>query len=273
MLSLPGRRWLICIVGLVLLFISVQVLFIVHSDSFEWQRFSPSRISKYIGSKKTKLQPPDDYRVQAADDDEGCESHYGLPYLQHIADHHISYCEDGSRSTMECFTTSDHDPVCIVRGVNYQKAPPEGKQRWSMNCQLRNFTTVIANDPSKAPELEGFRNVEEFQEYFFSTGVGPQLRQWDISKEENENGNSCNAKKNDKKYTLLVKREGNNNIWHKLMELWQSKLTLDALQMTTYGSSSGQPYLSAAQRKDVQVVFEDDDVGTTGWFMGSCNWK
>lgn len=30
---------------------------------------------------------------------------------------------------------------------------------------------------------------------------------------------------------MFVRREGNNNIWHKLLEMWQVELTLDALQM------------------------------------------
>ena len=137
-----------------------------------------------------------------------------------------------------------------------------------MNCQLRNLTTEIANDPSKADALKLYRNVDEFKEYFYATGVSTQLKRWNISREENDNGKSCNTKKNNKKYTMFVRREGNNNIWHKLLEMWQTKLTLDALQMTDYGSSSGQPYLSAAARKEVQVVFEDDAEGIVDSLWG-----
>jgi protein O-GlcNAc transferase len=258
---LSTRRSIICIVVLGLIFIVGEYIIITRGDSFEWRQFTPSSTSGYIGSQNSKLEPLDQYRAQPVDDNESCNKLYGPQYLQHIADNHIFYCEDGSRSSLECFTTTNSDVACVGRGVSYQKSPPKDKMSWSMNCQLRNLTTEIALDPSKAANLKLFRNVDKFKEYFYETGVGTQLRRWNISREANDNGKSCNTKKNDKKYTMFVRREGNNNIWHKLLEMWQTKLTLDALQMTDYGSSLGQPYLTAATRKDVQVVFEDDAEG------------
>jgi protein O-GlcNAc transferase len=66
----------------------------------------------------------------------------------------------------------------------------------------------------------------------------------------------CTSRENDNTYTLLVRREGNDNIWHKLMELWQSVVTLDALQMAV--KSSNKAWLPSAELPNVQVVFEDN---------------
>lgn len=267
---LSTRKLILCIVGLGLIFIVGEYIIITHGDSFKSVQLAPSSISKCIGSQnsKSKLEPLDQYRALPADDNESCQKLYGPQYLQHLADNHISYCEDGSRSSLECFTTTSSDVACVAQGVSYQKSPPKYKKHWSMNCQLRNLTTEIALDPSKADDLKLFRDIDKFKEYFNATGVSTQLRQWDISREENDNGNSCSMKKNNKKHTMFVRREGNNNIWHKLLEMWQAKLTLDALQMTDYRSSSGQPYLSAAARKKVQVVFEDDAQGPVDSLWG-----
>lgn len=262
-------KWIIYIPSLCLLLIAGEYMVLTYGDSFSLRPFSSPISRDTTWQNNAVLDAPADYHISTADDEsESCKKLHSHRYLQHLADHHIPYCEDGSQSSLECFTTTNSDVACVARGVSYHKSPPKEGKHWSMNCQLRNLTAEIANDPSKKEQLQLFRNVDKFKKYFYDTGVVTQLRRWNISLEENDGGRSCNTQKNDKKYTMFVRREKNNNIWHKLLELWQAKITLDILQMTDYGSSSGEPYLPAASRNAVQVVFEDDDVGPVDGLWG-----
>ena len=206
---------------------------------------------------------------------------YGPSYIQHIADNHIPYCEAGSQSDMECFVTHVHDPICVARGVAFRADPGDGNKKWAMDCQYRNFTMEKALDKTgkKSIELEKFQNVEDIHEYFYWTGVRMELDQWTVGTgsqtpplmsyvgRDGKGRETCDKNHNDGKITLLVKREMNHNVWHKLMELWQAMVTLDALEMTTwqppsrFPAVSKQPFLTTEMRKNVQVVFEDNDVG------------
>jgi hypothetical protein len=142
-----------------------------------------------------------------------------------------------------------------------------------MNCQFRDFNAEKERDPSKVAELEPFQNVEDIHEYVYWTGVRMQVEQWDVSFDANNAGAACNADKNDGVIYLLVKRECNNNIWHKLMELWQAMVSIDALTMTTWQPKSAlwpgkSTYLTAAMVPSIQVVYEDEDIGPVDELWG-----
>ncbi len=212
-------------------------------------------------------------------DNDYCESFYGPSYLTHLAENHIPYCESGT-GEMECFVTHIHDPICVARGVAFRSKVDDGQKHYGFDCKIRNLTTEIAADVTgkNGKDLEKFENIEDIHEYFYWTGVRMQLDEWDIGSgpttpsimhevghDGHGNGN-CDKKRNDGKITFLVKRELNHNIWHKLMELWQAMVTLDALEMTTWQPSGAlsigsQPFLTPEKRREVQVVWEDEDDG------------
>jgi hypothetical protein len=128
----------------------------------------------------TVLPYPEAYLVPTTDD-EWCETRYGPPYLRHIADHHTEYCESGSKSALECFRTHGDDPLCVARGVRYNPSPKKGEKHISMNCDLRNFTSELMNLPetpkySTETSLNDIRDIEDFGNYFFGTGVKEQLK-------------------------------------------------------------------------------------------------
>ena len=106
----------------------------------------------------------------------------------------------------------------------------------------------------------------ELDQWDVGTGATAPKSMAMVGKDGAGNG-KCDKGHNDGKITLLVKREMNHNVWHKLMELWQAMVTLDALEMTTYQPFSRfpavgkQPFLTVGARKNVQVVFEDNDDG------------
>lgn len=51
------------------------------------------------------------------------------------------------------------------------------------------------------------------------------------------------------------------NIWHRLLELWQSKLSFDAMRIALNPDNNGLPYLSKEQAARAKVVFPDDIPG------------
>jgi hypothetical protein len=56
----------------------------------------------------------------------------------------------------------------------------------------------------------------------------------------------------------MVKRQGNGNVWHKLMEMWQSMITLDVLQIAI-NPATQRPYLPPEELPNVQIMFGDDE--------------
>ncbi|KAF4632154.1 hypothetical protein G7Y89_g5983 [Cudoniella acicularis] len=127
--------------------------------------------------------------------------------------------------------------MCVATGVLIDPAREQPKNKTVMNWQLRNFTAEITKDSTKDvnTDTENIRSLS---------------------------GELCEPCTSDAKWTLLVKREQNDNIWHDLMELWQSMVTLDVLQMAIDPKTT-KPYLSAADISDIQVVFTTGDQGFT----------
>jgi EGF domain-specific O-GlcNAc transferase len=200
---------------------------------------------------------PQDY-YDPPRDDHWCESWFSSKYLDYLASHHVEYCEPDSTSTLKCFRTHHNDPLCLARGVVLDRARiDQGRNDTAMNCRLRNFTTESSMSDALAAELDGIVNVEDMNDYFWDTGVKGQLTHWDMLASGDETA-SCNAVDNDNKWTILTKREGNNNIWHKLVELWQVLISLDLLQIAI-NPETKRPYLSAMDVPKVQVIVEDDD--------------
>lgn len=263
------KTWLFVLSSLVLVYFTYFAS--QHYTIPLWQRPAPSE-SLDQTSSDTVLEPPpktttiganppylSDY-VEQPLHDEWCQSFFSPDYLDYTASHHVQYCESGSRSSFECYRTNQSDPLCIARGVILDHTRVEPMKATAMDCKMRNFTLEAMKSPEAAAELQGVQNVADMHSYFFGTGVMEQLNSWDFntSNDGAENQVLCDATHNDHEWTLLVKREGNQNIWHKLMELWQSMITLDIWQIAI-DPSTQKPYLSATAAREVQVVFEDDE--------------
>ncbi|KAK0642816.1 EGF domain-specific O-linked N-acetylglucosamine transferase [Lasiodiplodia hormozganensis] len=70
----------------------------------------------------------------------------------------------------------------------------------------------------------------------------------------------CSERQGTPKYTILVKRDGDGNMWHSLLEIFSLYLTLDTLRITPLDPSahSPEPFLSAADMSSAQIVILDD---------------
>lgn len=202
----------------------------------------------------------EDFIADPIETDQWCADYYGPNYLNYSAAHHVPYCHaETSHSSLECFHTQFLDPFCVAQGVILDRSrinhTDDTTKDFGLHCDLRDWKVE-----NKKEGLEGFKNIPDMPDYFYWTGARRQLETWDISAdEENYIGDKeCTASNNDNRYTLLVRREGNNNIWHKIMEMWQTMLTLDILHIAIDHKTS-KPFLSPDTQID--VVFEDNDDG------------
>lgn len=216
------------------------------------------------------LGPPAEYLYQNQDQHD-CERFYGIPYLEYIATHQTPYCQPASQGALQCFSAPryqhreqndwQNDTLCLAQGVRYGRLDnesPSAKQvgaKFSMQCTLRNLTQDSLASPARAKELYGFPELENMQEYWFGTGIGPTLKDWYFA--ESPGGTECTSASANHEWILIVKRENNDNIWHKMNEIWQAKHTIDALQMSI-NPTTGQPWLTPEQAKTITVVFDDD---------------
>ncbi|KAH6676455.1 hypothetical protein B0J14DRAFT_585578 [Halenospora varia] len=252
--------------------------FILHSQRTEpipqnltsrpWSNENPTHNKEFAEhsiatAQSTVIAYPNDY-VSKSDNGEECNALYGEQYLTHLASHHTPYCEDGSQSGFECFRTHKNETTCIATSVLMDPFRQEPQRKIAMHCQLRDFTAERAADPAKAELLSGVQNVEDMPSGFFATGVKEQLKYWDIQPHDlnmqSTSGSLCEAKTSDGNWTLLVRRENNENFWHRLMEFWQSMVTLDVLQMAI-NPSTGNPYLSASDIPNIQILLTRNDAG------------
>lgn len=173
---------------------------------------------------------------------------------------------DYSKSGFECFQTIHQDLICVGQGIRFTSKPPPispsdvtyddfgnpipapSYRPFNMHCKMRNLTTERLEHPERIKELEGYPSREEWKEYMYDTGIPTQLRTW-----HDGDGQKCNKGRNDGTINVLVRREGTANIWHKLLEMWQVKISLDAVGMSAF--------VENWDISKVQVAFEDDDLG------------
>lgn len=177
---------------------------------------------------------------------------------------------DYSKSGFECFKTIHQDLICVGQGIQFTRLPPSSPfggassdphyddngnttpqpahRPFSMHCKLRNLTLERLDHPERISALEGYPSSEDWKDYMYDTGIPTQLRSW-----HDGSGLTCNKWKNDGTISVLVRREGTGNIWHKLLEMWQVRLSLHAVGMSGF--------IPGWEIGKVRVVFEDDDLG------------
>lgn len=105
-------------------------------------------------------------------------------------------------------------------------------------------------------KYKDIQDIEDFGECYFDTGAGAQLAGWRFGSDANADP-QCTTDNNDGQWVLLARREGNTNIWHKLMELWQALLSVHALLLAS-DPSTGRPYLLKEDISKIQFIVEDD---------------
>jgi hypothetical protein len=135
--------------------------------------------------------------------------------------------------------------------------PIAGKEdvRFQVQCNPRNLGAAASASEATAEELRGFPELDKMPSYWFDTGIGPTFKSWHFESHNDKEG--CTTDNADNQWILLARREHNTNIWHKMMEIWQARHTVDALRLSI-NPATGRPWFSAEEAAGITVVFEDD---------------
>ncbi|KAH8684207.1 hypothetical protein BGZ60DRAFT_397020 [Tricladium varicosporioides] len=197
---------------------------------------------------------PSIYTSPDKDSDE-CQSRYGLKYIEDAAKTNRNYCEQEDASQMQCFHSNAadgrFDPFCIASNV----ALPLSSTKFEIDCHSRHSYNPLPAD------LAGTIPVSEFKEDWYNTGPGYTFpNHFDIGKDYTTDLEHCRSPPNKSEeitHTILVKREGQDNIWHSLMEIMAYTMTMDILSLAT--APDGGPFFSSDRDiQNTQVVLLDD---------------
>lgn len=216
------------------------------------------------------LPIPAEYRAiadttETGDDPEYCMNRFSTKYLSDFTNHSIQYCSSGS-SHLTCFhatISSDkgRDTFCIGQNAIFNST--EGK--FALDCQVR-----LPDQTESSRDIIPFHAIRQ---HWYETGprtvferfvnVGPGT----IPPGQPDH-NTFKATSLSNKYTILVKRERETNLWHNLMEIWSMTMTLDILRMSRANSdlpaepiedATGLPFLNIpSDNLNIQVIILDD---------------
>lgn len=202
------------------------------------------------------LSLPGDYNAPNTDP-EWCESKYSTAYLTNLRDGRQSYCNPSvSDSSLNCFNTkiTDErtDTFCIAKGVSMLHSHQSTTFR--LNC-----TTWESLGTDGSTALAPLK-TESFPKYLYNTGPYHIWSDYFSTVPGLPSQPFCSERQGTPKYTILVKRDGDGNMWHSLLEIFSLYLTLDTLRITPLDPSAHtpEPFLSAADMSSAQIVILDD---------------
>lgn len=214
------------------------------------------------------LPAPPEYRaisetVQTDGESGFCIDRFEPEYLYDFRNHGFQYCSSGS-SRLTCFHGTraadiGRDSLCIAQGALFNWE----NNKYAVDCEVRR--------PERAQSSQGIIPFENMKEHWYETGppvvfnrvvdIGLGL----ISNDQPDNDGVDAA--SSPRYTVLIKREGNSNFWHNLMEIWSMAYSLDVLRMSRENTSAEDPSSDASRpllttsalAHDTQVVILDDE--------------
>ena len=197
-----------------------------------------------------------------ASDSEFCDNRFNVKYLTSLRETSFQYCDASSYSSFTCFhshTTDDDesDSLCITKGALVDMGVADDK-KFIVNCNVQ--------EPAPNDTARGVIPFGRVRQYWYDTGPRfimdkhfdfapkPQVQ---LARQPSSGGEELS-----RLFTLLVKREGEGNPWHCLMEIWSMTMTMDVLRTTVDpGDPEGQPYFRVPEDlSNLQVVILDDRV-------------
>ncbi|KAI8299687.1 DUF563 domain-containing protein [Colletotrichum sp. SAR11_240] len=190
---------------------------------------------------------------------EFCTERFGPDYLYGLRHRAIQYCSPTSTSStaaanLTCFhsrTQNLNDAFCIAQG-----AVLDPTNTFTLDCDVRL--------PTANESLRGIIPFTDIRGYWYDTGPGFLFQKFfkvghgspASSTSEQTQPQPPHARP---VISILVKREGAFNIWHSLMELWSTTMSLDVLRLTPDSADTTKPYFQIpADTPRTQVVFLDD---------------
>ncbi|OIW33035.1 hypothetical protein CONLIGDRAFT_570238 [Coniochaeta ligniaria NRRL 30616] len=190
-----------------------------------------------------------------------CEEWFSTKYLETLRDHARSYCSDDSASNLTCFhihaskdytDTGDRvDSLCFGRGSVLDVA----RGRCGLDCKLRPFDEATET-------AQGLISFGKLKGYWYETG--PQYVFERYVELDAGPGRLGAAQDNapavpPPRFQLLLKREGESNPWHCLMEIYSTWMSFDVLRMARDPLAGNRPFFEHPNdTRDTQVVILDD---------------
>ncbi|EPE09836.1 hypothetical protein F503_07612 [Ophiostoma piceae UAMH 11346] len=197
-----------------------------------------------------------------ASDSEFCDNRFNVKYLANLRKASFQYCDASSYSSFTCFhshTTDDDesDSLCITQGALVDMSVKDDK-KFIVNCNVQ--------EPGANNTARGVIPFGKVRQYWYDTG--PRFimdKHFDFALKPQAklaNQPSSRGQELSRMYTLLVKREGEGNPWHCLMEIWSMAMTMDVLRTAIDPADpKGQPYFRVPEDlSNLQVVILDDRV-------------
>ncbi|KAI3398507.1 hypothetical protein diail_9031 [Diaporthe ilicicola] len=187
----------------------------------------PHRDAEYF------MDLPSEYELTSEDDDL-CRLFYTDEYVYGIANSSKPYCNEGSSvHGFEVPTNPHHKklnvatPVYLMQGVRWDPA----RRTFDAQCGDAADMPLVYGSPLSA----------------VSYGAPPSR--------------ACDMNSKDRQLIIYpALKETYDNVWHKLMELWQNKLSYDAVRIAL-DPATGAPFVTAEQVAGALVVFPDDHEG------------
>ena len=211
---------------------------------------SPSSPSS-PGADRELFDIPPEYDF-APSQDPACIDRFSGKYIQGLRDHAVSYCSAESRSNITCFHTrarkDEVDSFCIGRGVEFANG------KFSLDCSIRKLTTEETQ--------KGLVPFDAIHGYWYDTGP-PNVFRAGVDIHEGSGHEVVAAPENEAanppKSFLLLKREGETNTWHSLMEIFATFVTFDVLRISGDTSRGNEAFFRVPEDvADTQVIILDD---------------
>lgn len=204
-----------------------------------------------------------------------CEQRFGPAYLEELRHTRATYCSADSPSQLTCFHNNNGadnkggrtDSFCIAQGAVFNQAT----KKFQVACD------TLA-EPWGVEKNESSLKLQSFGRYWYDTGprivmdralslVAPkQERDAEISPASLSASSPPPPPPPGKKenFTILLKREGELNPWHCLLEIISLTFSIDVLRMTpqqqdeTAEAAEMAPFWTLADAENTQVVILDD---------------
>ncbi|KAG8162946.1 hypothetical protein KVR01_007424 [Diaporthe batatas] len=189
---------------------------------------------------------PKEYEL-ATEDDDLCTLFYTDEYVYGIANSSTRLCAEGSYvHGFEVPTNPHHHklagatPVYLMQGVTWDPTS-------------RTFHAQCGDDP-KTEKATVYGQGLPGLTYDGGAALVAETR-------STARSTGCDRHSKDRQLVIYpALKEKYDNVWHKLMELWQNKLSYDAARIAL-DPATGQPFLTAEQVAGARVVFPDDHEG------------
>jgi protein O-GlcNAc transferase len=198
-----------------------------------------------LGGKENVTSLPAEYTATPYESP-ACAERWGGGYLEKFRDLETGYCTSDSPANVTCFhgalsRGSLLDSLCIGEAALFDPA----EKKFSFGCEVRELTVVELS--KTIPTLQNLRS------YWYETG--PAV----IFNKGIKFDTSISPPASVPNFTILLKREGESNPWHCLLEIWSMTMTIDILRMAST------PLFTPADATNTQIIILDERENGPYW--------